>query len=167
MNSIRHTQEQLLVASSIRYVNCDAKISLRHQATSPLGNIFWRPSRFSPKQPESQSHGDYNVSVLNQQHDFCNTMANIFPLAKCGYQTLIYISSIKFQYKFFLTFSFEKIIPWYTTFLKITQTFHRTINFNFTIAIVLFTCIIIIIIYSLEFLLLLFTHKSFSQDWGE
>ena len=35
------------------------KIPLRHLATSPLGNIFWRHSRFSPKQPESQTHGDY------------------------------------------------------------------------------------------------------------
>ena len=29
-------------------------------ATLPLGNIFWRHSRFSPKQPEPQTHGDYN-----------------------------------------------------------------------------------------------------------
>ena len=42
-------------------------------ATSPLGNIFWRHSRFSPKQQEPQTHGDYNVMVLNQQHDFCYT----------------------------------------------------------------------------------------------
>ena len=37
------------------------QILLRHLATSsPLGNIFWRHSRFSPKQPEPQTHGDYN-----------------------------------------------------------------------------------------------------------
>ena len=36
------------------------KISLRHLATSSLGNIFWRHSRFSPKQPEPQTHGEYN-----------------------------------------------------------------------------------------------------------
>ena len=35
-------------------------ISLRHLANSSLGNIFWRHSRFSPKQPEPQTHGDYN-----------------------------------------------------------------------------------------------------------
>ena len=34
------------------------KILLRRLATSPLGNIFWRHSRFSPKQPEPQTHGD-------------------------------------------------------------------------------------------------------------
>ena len=43
------------------------RISLRHLATSPLGNIFWRHSRFSPKQPETQTHGDFNVSLLKQQ----------------------------------------------------------------------------------------------------
>ena len=31
------------------------QILLRHLATSPLGNIFWRHSRFSPKLPESQN----------------------------------------------------------------------------------------------------------------
>ena len=31
------------------------RISPRHLATSPLGNIFWRHSRFSPKQLESQN----------------------------------------------------------------------------------------------------------------
>ena len=41
--------------------------SLRHLATSSLGNIFWRHSRFSPKQPEPQTHGDFNVSLLKQQ----------------------------------------------------------------------------------------------------
>ena len=59
MNSIRHTQEQFYVTSKIGYVDCDAK-SLRHLATSPPGNIFWRHSRFSPKQPEPRTHGDYN-----------------------------------------------------------------------------------------------------------
>ena len=54
------------------------RISLRHLATSPLGNIFWRHSRFSPKQIEPQTHGDFIVS-LNSKHDFCYTMANISP----------------------------------------------------------------------------------------
>ena len=67
MNSIRHTQEQLYIIPKIGYVDCDAKISLRHLATSSLGNIFWRHSRFSPKQPEPQTHGDFNVSLLQQQ----------------------------------------------------------------------------------------------------
>ena len=43
------------------------KIQLRHLATSSLGNIFWRHSHFSPKQPEPQTHDDFNVSLLKQQ----------------------------------------------------------------------------------------------------
>ena len=70
MNSIHHTQEQLYVTSKIGSVDCDEKILLRHLATSsPLGNIFWRHSRFSPKQPELQTHGDYN--------HFCPQTANV------------------------------------------------------------------------------------------
>ena len=43
-------------------------IPLRHQAlTSPLGNIFWRHSRFSRKQPETQTHGDTKVYFLQWQ----------------------------------------------------------------------------------------------------
>ena len=54
--TLRHPQNWL------RRLRC--KISLRHLATSSLGNIFWRHSRFSPKQPEPQTHGDYIVSVI-------------------------------------------------------------------------------------------------------
>ena len=43
------------------------KIPLRHLATSSLGNIFWRHSCFSPKQPEPQTHGDFNVSLFKRQ----------------------------------------------------------------------------------------------------
>ena len=38
------------------------------ETTSPLGNIFWRHSCSSPKQPELQTHGDYN--------HFCPQTAN-------------------------------------------------------------------------------------------
>ena len=31
--------------------------SMQNPATSSLGNIFWRHSRFSPKRPEPQTHG--------------------------------------------------------------------------------------------------------------
>ena len=43
------------------------RISLRHLATSPLDNILWRHSHFSPKQPETQTHSDFNISLLKQQ----------------------------------------------------------------------------------------------------
>ena len=43
-------------------------IPLRHQVTtSPLGNIFLKHSRFSPKQPETQTHGDSKVYFLQRQ----------------------------------------------------------------------------------------------------
>ena len=45
------------------------KIPLWHKATSSMGSIFWRHSRFSLKQPEPQTHGDYN--------HFCPQTANM------------------------------------------------------------------------------------------
>ena len=57
--TLRHPQNWLC------WLQC--KILLRHLATSSLGNIFWRHSRFSPKQPEPQTHCDFNVSLLKQQ----------------------------------------------------------------------------------------------------
>ena len=54
----------------LRYWLCRlrCKIPLQHLATSSLDNIFWRHSRFSLKQPEPQTHGDYN--------HFCPQTAN-------------------------------------------------------------------------------------------
>ena len=44
------------------------RIPLRHLVTtSPLGKIFWRHSHFSLKQPEPQTNGDFNISLLKQQ----------------------------------------------------------------------------------------------------
>ena len=43
------------------------RIPLRHLATSPLGNIFWRHSRFSLKQPEPQTNGNFNIAFFKQQ----------------------------------------------------------------------------------------------------
>ena len=57
------------------------RISLRHLAiVSPLGNIFWRHACFSPKQPEPQNHGDFNVYFLKQQTWLLRHTANISPL---------------------------------------------------------------------------------------
>ena len=58
----------LHTGTTLRYPqNClcrlRCKISLRRLATSPLGNIFWRHLRFSPKQPEPQTHGDYAFGI--------------------------------------------------------------------------------------------------------
>ena len=53
------------------------RITLRHLATSPLGNIFWRHSRFSPKQPETQTHGDFNIYFFKQQTWLLLDTANV------------------------------------------------------------------------------------------
>ena len=74
-DSIRHTQEQLLVASSIGYVTCDAKFrsdtSEQHfletftllRETTKTTNSRWLQSFLSS----------------NSKHDFSYTMANISP----------------------------------------------------------------------------------------
>ena len=55
------------------------RISLRHPATSSLGNIFWRHSRFSRN---NQNHKPTVTSTFlysNSKHNFCYTMVNISP----------------------------------------------------------------------------------------
>ena len=55
-------------------------IPLQHLTiTSLLGNIFWRHSRFSPKQPETQTHGDSKVYFLQRQTWLSLYTANIPP----------------------------------------------------------------------------------------
>ena len=59
MNSIRHTQEQLYVTPKIGYVDCDAKF----RSTPSYfisGQHFLETFTLLPKQPEPQTHGDYN-----------------------------------------------------------------------------------------------------------
>ena len=57
------------------------KIPLQHLATSPQGNIFWRHSRFSPKQPEPQTHGDYNrFCAQTANTTFATLWQTYFPL---------------------------------------------------------------------------------------
>ena len=59
------------------------RIPLRHLATtSPWGNIFWRHSRFFPKQPETQTYGDFNVSLLKQQTRLLLNHGEHIPLAR-------------------------------------------------------------------------------------
>ena len=53
-----------------------------------LGNIFWRHSRFSPKPPETQTHGDFNVYFLKRQTRFSLYSANV-PLPHVQQHTLL------------------------------------------------------------------------------
>ena len=55
-------------------------IPLRHLVTtSPLGIIFWRHSRFSLKQPETQTNDDSKVYFLQRQTWLSLHTANILP----------------------------------------------------------------------------------------
>ena len=68
--------------SRLQYWLCRlrCKIPPRRLATSPLGNIFWRHSRFSPKQPEPQTHGDYKrFCPQTANTTFAKLMARMFP----------------------------------------------------------------------------------------
>ena len=69
--TLRHTQNWLC--------QLQCRILLQHLATSPLDNIFWRHSRFSPN---NQNHKLMVTSTFlssNSKHDFCYTMVNIPP----------------------------------------------------------------------------------------
>ena len=80
MNSIRHTQEQLYVTPQNWLCRLRCRIPLRHLATSSMGNIFWRHSHFSPKQPETtNSRWLQRFSPQTANTTFCYTMANISP----------------------------------------------------------------------------------------
>ena len=79
MNSIHRTQEQLLVASSIGYVNCDAKIRSDIQLLHPWAT-FSGDIHASPR--NNQNHklmGDYNTTFATLMatyltHKFKNTL---------------------------------------------------------------------------------------------
>ena len=79
MNSICQTQKQLYVTPKIGYVDCDAK-SLRHLATSPLGQHFLETFTLLPETTRT-TNSRWLQSFLssNSKLDFCYTMANIFP----------------------------------------------------------------------------------------
>ena len=111
--TLRHPQNWLC--------RLQCRISLRHQATSPLGNIFWRHSRFSAKQPEPQTLGDFNVSLLNSKHDFCFTMAKISPLPV---QQNTLLSPLSHNFKLFTYF-----FPYYETCsINVNSLFHAAIK---------------------------------------
>ena len=80
MNSIRYTQEQLLVASSIGYVDCDAKNSAPTPSYFISGQHFLETfALFSETTRTTNSRWLQSFLSLNSKHDFCSIMANIFP----------------------------------------------------------------------------------------
>ena len=78
-------------------------IPLRHLATtSPLGNIFWRHPRFSPKQPEPQTNGYFNLYFLKQQIRPLLHTANIIP--RTSNNTRCYLNSLITPFRHFTSF---------------------------------------------------------------
>ena len=82
------------------------RIPLWHLATtSPLGNIFGRHSCFSPKQPETQTHGDFNVYFLKQQTWLLLPTANIPPSHVQRHALLSQLSQNSISSLYFFPFS--------------------------------------------------------------
>ena len=80
MNSIRHTQEQLYITPKIGYVDCNA-IFRSDTEQLHLWATFSGDIHASPR--NNQNHKLMVTSTFlfsNSKHDFCYTMANIFPL---------------------------------------------------------------------------------------
>ena len=76
-------------------------IPLWHLATtSPLGNIFWRHSRFSPKQPETQIHGDSKVYFPQRQ--ICYILQTYLPCTSNN--TRWYLNSLITPFCLFTSF---------------------------------------------------------------
>ena len=71
--------------------------------TSPLGNIFWRHSRVSPKQPEPQTHGDFNVSLLKQQTRPFATLWRTY-LPRTSNDTRCFLHSMTTPFRFLTSF---------------------------------------------------------------
>ena len=96
-------------------------IPLRHLATSPRGNIFWRHSRFSPKQPEAQTHGDFNVSLLKQQTRLLLHYGEHISLAR---PTTLQLSPL---HNYFISFPY--FFPSYETCsINVNSLFHAAIK---------------------------------------
>ena len=113
--TLRHPQNWLY------RLRCRKKKSLRHLATSPLGNIFWRHSRFSLKQQEPQTHGDFNVSLLKQQTRLLLNTANISPLHVQRHALLSPLSHNFKSFPYFFT-SYE------TCSINVNSLFHAAIK---------------------------------------
>ena len=78
-------------------------IPLQHLATtSPLGNIFWRLSRFFPKQPETQTHVDSTFISSNGKHDFLYILRTYLP--RTSNNTHCYLNSLITPFLLFTSF---------------------------------------------------------------
>ena len=135
MNSIRHTQEQLLVASSIGYVNCDAKFAPTPSYFTS-GQHFLETFTLLPETTRT-TNSRWLQSFLssNSKHDFCYTMANIFPshIQQClnlSMQFLLRRLAAKMLSQLYNNFiSFPYFFPSYETCsINVNPLFHAAIK---------------------------------------
>ena len=107
------------------------KIPLQHLATSSLGNIFWRHSRFSLKQPEPQTHGDYNrFCPQTANTTFATLMANISPShILTTHFSLRHLAAKMLSQLYHNFISFPYFFPFYETCsININPSFHAAIK---------------------------------------
>ena len=97
-------------------------ITLRHLAIIlPLGNIFWRHARFSPKQQSHKNNGDFNVYFLKWQTWLLLHTVNISP---SQVQRHVLLSQLYHNFKLFSYF-----FPYYETCnININSLFHAAIK---------------------------------------
>ena len=104
-------------------------ILLWHLATtSPLGNIFWRHSCFSPKQPEPQTNGDFNVYFLKRQTWLLLHTANIIP--RTSNDTRCFLYSLITPFRLFTCFLSHKACSTNTNsiFHAAIKNYHKNIS---------------------------------------
>ena len=135
MNSIRHTQEQLLVASSIGYVDCDAK-SAPTPSYFTSGQHFLETFTILPETTRTTNSLWLQTFLSpNSKHDFCYTMANLSPshIQQCLNLTMLFSLrhlAAKMLSQFYHNFiSFPYFFPSYETCsINVNPLFHAAIK---------------------------------------
>ena len=77
-------------------------ISLRHLATSPLGNIFWRHSRFSTNNQKHKLTVTSTFISSNGKHDFRYILRTYLP--RTSNNTCCYLNSFITPFRLFTSF---------------------------------------------------------------
>ena len=124
--------------SRLQYWLCplQCKIPLQHLVTSSLDNIFWRYSRFSPKQPEPQTHGWPQHSCPQPTNTtFATLMATYLPHTFNNALTLQCTSSLRHLAAKMLSQLYNNFIlfpyffpPYKTCSININPLFHAAIK---------------------------------------
>ena len=135
MNSIRHTQGQLLVASGIGYVDCDAKFAPTPSYFTS-GQHFLEAFALLPETTRTtNSRWLQTFLSSNSKHDFCYTMVNISPshIQQCLNLTmhfsLRHLAAKIFSQLYHNFISFPYFFPSYETCsINVNPLFHAAIK---------------------------------------